>query len=768
MTSAIEAAGITHSTLTYDVTRSRKAHPFLERGDGSAPHDINIVCVNADQIQHFAREVGPGFFEGRYTAGYWFWELEQFPAAMHHAFDYVDEVWAATDFMARAYRDVGQRPVHTIPLPIPIPVCSPDISRSSLRLPPGFMFLFAFDFFSVLERKNPIGVIDAFQQAFRPGEGPILVLKTINGDARIGDLEKVRAAAAARPDIFVIDEYYSAEEKNSLLGLCDCYVSLHRSEGLGLIMGEAMGLGKPVIATAYSGNLHYMTAENSYLVDYVMTEVPAGSPPYPEGIPWAEPDLAQAAELMRRVYEARDEAARKAETARQDILTKHSVGVAGRILKGRLDDIRHTERQSGATSGAATAGAVNAPRLETPALASLDRVAALLTPTPSVAPGRRFRRPLLLGQNLLFKLLRPYWWQQRQVQSALVDAVREAVQSAAGAVRETVQSAARTERSERHRRQAMEALWTAVHSLERLRQGVGQALDKVEQALDKSERGVTAARDVARLEQSVTSFQESVESSLQSLTDRLTVLSTSETVLRHRLYATPYMADAGRFLYADAQGQTVLGFRARRGKDGGVYAGFEDVFRGPEDMIRERLRMYLPLLRCHDAVVDIGCGRGELLDLLRTEGVSAVGVEQDEAMVRRCRAKGHIVEQTDGLSYLRAQPEASLSAIVATQVVEHLPYADLMSLLELSRSRLKAGGQLIFETVNPHALEALKAFWTDLTHQRPIFPEVAVVLCWLLDFDQAYVFYPNGVGDSARDRMTCGEYAVVATKLGDD
>lgn len=462
LTTAIEASATPHSTLTYDATLSRKAHPFLERGDGSAPHDINIVCVNADQIARFARDAGPAFFEGRHTAGYWFWELGRFPPAMHDAFDYVDEVWAATDFMASAFRSVGRRPVHTVPLPIPIPVCSPAVTRSSLRLPPGFMFLFAFDFFSIPERKNPVGLIDAFQQAFQPGEGPILVIKTINGDARIGDLERVRAATAARPDIIVIDEYYSAEEKNSILGLCDCYVSLHRSEGLGLTIAEAMGLQKPVIATAYSGNLDFMTAKNSYLVDYVMAEVPQGCEPYPEGTPWAEPNISHAAELMRRVYEARDEAARKAATARQDILTKHNADAAGLILKRRLDDIRRTNRPSEATSipsDAATTIALNQTRPETPVLASLDRIDALLTPMPSVAPGRRFQRPLLVAQELLFRVLRPYWWQQRQAQSALV-----------GVVREAVQSAARAERSERQQRQAIEALWVAVHALDRSRQ----------------------------------------------------------------------------------------------------------------------------------------------------------------------------------------------------------------------------------------------------------------------------------------------------------
>ena len=135
-----------------------------------------------------------------------------------------------------------------------------DGHQEQPALPDGFLFLFVFDFFSVLERKNPLGLIDAFARAFRAGEGPTLVIKTINGDRKLHDLEKLRAAAEGRQDILVIDDYYSAEEKNSLLGLCDCYVSLHRSEGLGLTMAEAMGLEKPVIATGYSGNLDFMTA----------------------------------------------------------------------------------------------------------------------------------------------------------------------------------------------------------------------------------------------------------------------------------------------------------------------------------------------------------------------------------------------------------------------------------------------------------------------------------------------------------------------------
>jgi hypothetical protein len=306
LTAAVEASEIPHSTLTYDATLSRKGHHFLDRGQRGAPYNVNVVCVNADQTPGFAKAAGQEFFEGRHTAGYWFWELDRFPASMHQAFDYVDEVWTATRFVASGIQAIGRRPVYTIPPPVAVPPCSPDVTRKHLRLPEGFLFLFMFDFFSVLERKNPMGLIQAFGRAFRAGEGPTLVIKTINGDQRLNELEKVQAAAAGRHDVVIVDDYYSAEEKNSLLGLCDCYVSLHRSEGFGLTMAEAMALEKPVIATGYSGNLDFMTPENSFLVDYSRVAVPAGCDPYPQGSPWADPDLDHAAELMRRVYEARE------------------------------------------------------------------------------------------------------------------------------------------------------------------------------------------------------------------------------------------------------------------------------------------------------------------------------------------------------------------------------------------------------------------------------------------------------------------------------
>jgi glycosyltransferase involved in cell wall biosynthesis/2-polyprenyl-3-methyl-5-hydroxy-6-metoxy-1,4-benzoquinol methylase len=689
LTNAIEAAGIPHSTIDYGATLSRKGHTFAERGGGKAPYDVNIVCVNADQIPRFATDAGAAFFEGRHTVGYWFWELEQFPSTMHAAFDYVDEVWAATRFVAAGIRAIGRRPVFTIPLPIPIPPCSPDVTRTSLRLPPGFMFLFMFDFFSTLERKNPVALIRAFDRAFRVNEGPILIIKTINGESRLNDLEKVRAAARGRPDILIVDTYYSADQKNSLLGLCDCYVSLHRSEGFGLTMAEAMGLGKPVIGTAYSGNLDFMTPDNSYLVDYAQAAVPADCPPYPKGTPWADPNIDQAAEYMRRVYEAPAEAAWKGQLARQDVLTKHNAASVARVVNERSESIKQA-RASPRVSGTAAA-----PR-EAPSMPSVDPVDHLLTPKPSVAPEVPLRPLLLFAQRLLFRILRPYWWQQRELQKQLLVDVRE------------------TANASRTHRQEFESLWTAVHTL----QAAGA-------------NGPEAA---------------------------------GLATLRDRLYAVPQMDGPERFSYVNDRGSRVLGFRAGRCTGAEVSLGFEDVFRGSETLVRDRFHAYLPLLQTSERVVEIGSGRGEMLDLLRQADIPALGVDIDKAMVERCRVKGHNVEQMDGIDFLRAQADESLPAIFCARVVEHLGYDGLITFLRLGHAKLKPGGRLIVETVNPHALEAFKTFSTDLTRQKPIFPEVAVVLCWLVGFEAAYVCFPNGVGDLEKDRPLQGEYAVVATR----
>ncbi len=229
----------------------------------------------------------------------------------------------------------------------------------------------------------------------------------------------------------------------------------------------------------------------------------------------------------------------------------------------------------------------------------------------------------------------------------------------------------------------------------------------------------------------------------------------------------PYMAGSPFMLYGDPVAGRVQGYvKQGVGSEAtGVYHAFEDVFRGPEKLIRDRQRRYLDLLGGRGPVVDVGCGRGEFLDLLREQRLEYTGVDMDPEMVEYCRSKGHErVEQADANSYLEGCPDDSIGVIFCAQVIEHLPYKELLRFFELGRQKLEPGGLFIAETVNPHSVRALKAFWVDPTHQHPIFPEVALALSKIEGFESAYVFHPNGSGDIEADRFDTGEYAVVATK----
>jgi hypothetical protein len=141
-------------------------HPFVHRQAETGSADINIVCVNADKIAAFAEETGPELWQGRYTIGLWFWEVEDFPAWAHGAFNYVDEVWVASEFMRETFRKVSPKPVFKCKLPVLRPEVHPSLSRADLALPDRFVFLFSFDFLSVLERKNPLGLQSTARSGF--------------------------------------------------------------------------------------------------------------------------------------------------------------------------------------------------------------------------------------------------------------------------------------------------------------------------------------------------------------------------------------------------------------------------------------------------------------------------------------------------------------------------------------------------------------------------------------------------------------------------
>jgi len=338
MLDALTAGGIPHATVSVDRhLQSRQGADFVT-SVADAPFDTTLLCINADMAPSVAVSV-PSLLERSYRIGMWYWEVEEFPAAQHEGFRLVDEVWVASDFVRRAIEPHSPVPVRTMTPPLPQPQINPDRTRADLGLPERPFFLFSFDFLSTVERKNPWGLVDAFEAAFAPGEGPVLVIKSINAARRPDQAERLRLRVAGLADILLLEDYLDAEDRDVLVALCDCYVSLHRSEGLGLTMAEAMALGKPVIATGYSGNLQFMTEANSFLVPWTPTSIPTGCDPYPSGGTWAEPDLEVAARFMRTVLDDSELAAARGRQAAADIRTLHSPQAAGRAIAARLAEL---------------------------------------------------------------------------------------------------------------------------------------------------------------------------------------------------------------------------------------------------------------------------------------------------------------------------------------------------------------------------------------------------------------------------------------------
>lgn len=243
---------------------------------------------------------------GTRTIGYWLWELETFPPDWRPALDMVDEIWVPTTFIQRAVMAATSKPVTLMPMPIAFPL--PHVlPRAELGLDPGaFVFLFSFDFHSYPERKNPWAVIEAFRVAFPRNRHDVrLLIKTTNGE-RIGDaFTRLLAAAAEDPRILVRDGHLDRTGMYALLATVDAYVSLHRAEGIGLGMAEAMYLGKPVVATGWSGNLDFMSEHEAKLVDFRLVPVPPGAYPHADGQRWAEPNVGQAASFMRELADDR-------------------------------------------------------------------------------------------------------------------------------------------------------------------------------------------------------------------------------------------------------------------------------------------------------------------------------------------------------------------------------------------------------------------------------------------------------------------------------
>ncbi len=339
----LQGGGVPFVVRNFDVgvasrQSDRSMQDFLSE---ECRYDVNLFCINADQMPVARQHLGDAVFGGRYNIACWFWELEKFPEQWHGAIDLVDEIWVSSPFVRDAIAACTPKPVNIVPVALDMGLRG-SYSRGEFGLAEGvFLCLFSFDFNSFVTRKNAEGAIAAFRSAFAPDRRDVrLVIKTTNGERFPDALRSLTDAAGGDDRIEVRDGFLDRGGMWALQACCDCYLSLHRSEGLGLGMAECMLLGKPVVATAYSGNLAFMDADNSCLVGYSLVPVEEGEYPAWQGQHWAEPDIRQAAEYLRLLADDPTYARRVGEKAKASVRQRLSADASLAAMAARLADIR--------------------------------------------------------------------------------------------------------------------------------------------------------------------------------------------------------------------------------------------------------------------------------------------------------------------------------------------------------------------------------------------------------------------------------------------
>jgi glycosyltransferase involved in cell wall biosynthesis len=297
---------------------------------------VQIFVINSDQIALVIDHLSERLRADAYRILVPFWELSSLPDVWLDAYRHVDEVWAPTRFIQRALMAKVGKPVIRMPLMLAFEP-PPPASRSRFNLPRDkFLFFFAFDYLSFVERKNPQAVVESFKRAFRAAgiQGAALVLKTLNADKAPAKAQPLRDMLEDDPDVVLIERTLSREETLGLIGACDAVVSLHRSEGLGLLVAEAMVLGKPVISTDYSATTELVTPRTGYPVDYRLIPVQEGEYPFAQDQVWADVDVDHAAWHMRQVFRGGEGVVARVTAARQHIETSYGESeVAGRQIE---------------------------------------------------------------------------------------------------------------------------------------------------------------------------------------------------------------------------------------------------------------------------------------------------------------------------------------------------------------------------------------------------------------------------------------------------
>jgi glycosyltransferase involved in cell wall biosynthesis len=305
---------------------------LVERGN--AP--VQIFNVNADQLPIVIETTHSHLSQPALKISIPFWELGLYPDEWLPAFSLVDEIWAPSRFIQRSLAGRVECPVIYMPIAIELAPSTP-LPRARFGLPEDrFLFFYAFDFLSFMERKNPSAAIAAFRLAFPHYGDAALVIKSMNGALMPEKLDALQQEIGGHPDIILLDETLSRADTLDLIATMDAILSLHRSEGFGLLLAEAMLLCKPVIATGYSASRELVTEETGYPVGYELVPVQDGEYPFPAGQRWAAPDISHAAWIMRRLRNEPSRAAQRVFNGQEYIRHHHGRASVGKLQVSRM------------------------------------------------------------------------------------------------------------------------------------------------------------------------------------------------------------------------------------------------------------------------------------------------------------------------------------------------------------------------------------------------------------------------------------------------
>ena len=314
-------------TIPWDLSE-----PVLE----PSPYAINLIHLNPDALPSFFRHYDH-VLPSRYNVALWVCELQAGYASWRGLSRIFDEIWTPTSYVAASIRSVCAAPVHVIPYVVDALPEQDSATRADFGLDQtAFVFLYVFDLASSFDRKNPLAAVRAFRKAFGDRKDVQLVLKYQHPEADAQAAGLIERLARRAANIRTICETFPEERVYALLRACDCFVSPHRCEGFGLNIAAAMYLGKPVIATAYSGNMDFTTPENAFLVDYDLVSIRQDTGYYKANYVWADPSEDHLAALLATVMKCPEEAKRRAEYGQRAVRERLSSQAVAEAIKRRM------------------------------------------------------------------------------------------------------------------------------------------------------------------------------------------------------------------------------------------------------------------------------------------------------------------------------------------------------------------------------------------------------------------------------------------------